>query len=130
MSASAITWVARGLAAANAAYQGAVGVLSLVSPTTAGAIYDVAEVSSTSAALIRILGGVMVGNAFVLGVFAHAPRRNPALPWLLLLASVAGVTANVVACGAGELRWVQVAGSTAFQTALATSLAAYVARAR
>ncbi len=47
-----------------------------------------------------------------------------------MAASVAGVVANTAACIGGELRWAQIAGSTAFQAALAVSLAIYVARVR
>ena len=114
--------IARGLAGLNAAYQGAIGLLSMVSPSAAGRVYQLPPLSPTSSALIRILGGMMVGNALVLSAFTRDPEANPALASLLLAGCGANVAADAIACRSGEIRWRQVAGSPVFQSGLAVAL--------
>ena len=122
--------LARGLAGLNALYQGIVGLLAIVSPAMAGTVYQLANLAPVSLALCRILGGLMVGSALLLAVFARDPEANPSLAWLLAAGCLANVAAAVAACFAGEVRWVQVTGSIVFQSALGAALGAYLLRAR
>lgn len=122
--------IGRGLAGINAAYQGAIGLLSMASPQRAGAVYQLPFLSPTSSALSRILGGLMVGNALVLAVFARDPEASTVLAPLLLAGCGANLAADVTACSAGEIRWRQVAGSLGFQLALAAMLGSYLVQVR
>src|SRR5262245_9116547 len=70
---------ARGLAGLNAAYHGAIGLLSVVSPSAAGAAYGLPAGDPARSALTRIVGGLMVGNALGLTAFTRDPEANPAL---------------------------------------------------
>jgi hypothetical protein len=122
--------IARGFAILNAGYEGIVGLLLMASPVVGGAVYQLTGLSPVSAALSRLVGGLMVASALVLAAFAISPEANPWLAPLLVAGCVINVAADVSACAAGEIHWRQVAGSIAFQTALGVVLAAYVIRAR
>jgi len=114
----------------NAAYQGILGLLLVVHPAAAGAIYHLAALSPVSAALCRIVGGLMAGNALLLAAYAIDPAANPWLAPLLLAGCALNVAADAAACGAGEIGWGQVAGSLVFQIALGAALGAAMLHAR
>lgn len=117
------------LSGLNAAYQGVVGLLSILAPEQAGKMYQLTNLSPESAALTRILGGMMVGNALLLAVFAREPKQNPSLPALIVAGTVANLAAPLVACLKGEIRLTQVAGSIGFQSVFLLVLLAYLWRA-
>jgi hypothetical protein len=122
--------IARGLAALNAIYQGGIGLVLIAHPQAAAAIYGLSALSGVGAALCRIVGGLMAGSALVLATFAIRPEANPGLAPLLAAGCMLNLAADGAACGAGEIRWGQVAGSLTFQLLLAAALAADLLRAR
>jgi hypothetical protein len=114
----------------NAIYQGGVGLLLIAHPPAAGAIYGLSALSAIGAALCRIVGGLMAGNALVLAAFAMQPEANPGLAPLLAAGCMLNLAADGAACTAGEIRWSQVAGSLIFQLLLVAVLAADLLRVR
>ena len=121
--------LARIVAGINAGYLGVIGLLLMVNPEMAGVVYQLGKLSAESAALSRIVGGLMVGSALMLAAFAANPEANPWLGPLIAVGAVVNVAADGMACLTGELRWAQVAGALVFQIALAIALGAYLRRA-
>ena len=76
--------IARVLAGVNAVYQGLARILCIASPPLAAGAFKIGEPASVAAALIRIAGGLLVGNALWLGLLARVPEAHPLLAPLVI----------------------------------------------
>lgn len=99
--------IARVLAAVNALYQGLAGLLCITSPALAAGAFKIGEPAPVSRALIRIAGGLLVGNALWLGLFARAPAAHPLLAALVIAGSAINLAADVAILLAGDMRFDQ-----------------------
>ena len=116
--------IARVLAGVNAVYQGLAGLLSIVSPQLAAAAFKIGEPAPAAAALIRIAGGLLVGNALWLGLLARAPDAHPLLVPLVIAGCAVNLTADLAIVLAGDMRFDQLAVGMALQMLLVAALAA------
>lgn len=101
--------------------------MSMLAPMVADRIYRLpAPLDTSTLALTRILGGMMVANAVGLVWFARDPGRNPVLAPVLLIGAILGSVSAALPCVAGELQWSQMIGSLVSQTLLAMGMAMHL----
>ena len=115
---------ARVLAGLNSVYQGLAGLLSIISPHLAAAAFKIGEPAPSSAALIRIAGGLLVGNALWLALVARAPDAHPLLVPLAIAGCAVNLAADLAIVLAGDMRFDQLAVGMGLQILLVAALAA------
>jgi len=116
--------LARVLAGVNAVYQGLAGLLCIASPMLAAGAFKIGEPSPVAAALIRIVGGLLVGNALWLGLLARDPGAHPLLAPLVIAGCAVNLAADAVIILARDMRFDQLAAGMALQALLVVALAA------
>ena len=111
------------LAALTAAFQLAVGLLSIVAPTMAGAIFQVERVPSPfQLALVRMFGGLLAGAGFVSALFVVDPDRAIGVRRAYAAALILNVAVDTLIITNGELGAAQLVGGMVPQFALAVVL--------
>ena len=116
--------IARVLAGVNAVYQGLAGILCIASPPLAAGAFKIGEPAPVVAALIRIAGGLLVGNALWLGLLARAPEAHPLLAPLVIAGSVVNLAADAAIIFASDMRFDQLGAGMVLQFLLVAALAA------
>ena len=113
------------VAGLNAAYLLGVGFLSVFAPATACLLYGVGTIDALASALVRIVGGGMVGMAVLLGAFVWRPRFHGWIAPLLAIMAAANAAGFAVVGLTGELAWSQIARSLIAQGLLTVALALF-----
>jgi len=114
--------ISRVLAGVNAVYQGVAGLLCIVSPLLAGGAFKIGEPSPVAAALIRIAGGLLVGNALWLALTARAPEAHPLLVPLVIAGAAVNLAADAAILVAGDMRFDQLGAGMVLQGLLVAAL--------
>lgn len=111
------------LAGVTAAFQLLVGLLSILAPTAAGAVFRVEMVASPfQLALVRMFGGLLAGAGIVAALFMVAPDQPRGVRRAYATALLLNVLVDCVVIGAGELGAGQLLGGMVPQLALAAAL--------
>jgi peptidoglycan/LPS O-acetylase OafA/YrhL len=120
--------LARALAGFNALYQGVVGLLCIASPVVAAGAFKVPGDVASTRGMVRIVGGLLFGNAVFLAIFARDPEKNPSLAAALSAGAIANVTADVLICSSGDMAWSQLGVGIGAQVAMLIPLLAFALR--
>jgi hypothetical protein len=116
--------VVRVLAGVNAVYQGLAGLLCIISPPLAAQAFKIGRPAPVDAALLRIAGGLLVGNALWLGLLARGPEAHPLLAPLVIAGCIVNLASDVTIVLAGDMGLDQLGAGMALQVLLVAALAA------
>jgi hypothetical protein len=108
----------RVLADLNGAFQCIVGLLCVLAPGAAGALFGIVVPTPITLALTRMFGGLLVGSGLLSALLARDPDRNPDLAWLVAAACVVNVASDAMVVSHGELRFDQLAVGIVLQVVL------------
>lgn len=111
------------VAALNAIFQIAVGLMSIASPTLAASSFKVdARSSVVILALIRMFGGLLASSGIISALLARDPYKNVGLARPYAACLLLNVSADLVVIATGELRWDQLVVGMVLELVLATLL--------
>ena len=120
--------VTRWIMGANAVYQGAVGLIALVAPSLAIALYGGGPADQGSPylnALYRMIGALLVFVASISALIAKDPDGSPILLLFMALLQALGLVCWILALAAGDVAFSQVALDFVFQIPVLLAALAY-----
>ena len=114
----------RVVAGVNAIFQGLVGTLSVASPTSAASLFQLEGLTPATLAVIRMLGGLLIGSAVLSAVIAKNPEKNPNLPAAYAVTCLMNLTTDSLVCLSGAMRFSQLALGMLLQAILVLAIVA------
>lgn len=113
------------VAGLNALFQGLVGLVCIIAPSTAANLFKVEVSGVAMLALLRMFGGLLTSNGVVSGLIAQNPDRDRGLVAAYSALLLLNVGADLVVIGTGELRFDQLAIGMLLEAVLAVLLIFY-----
>ncbi len=117
----------RFVALANAIYEGAVGLSALLSPEfVSSLLFQLGVLTPFEAAIVRLLGALLCGNAMMLVLVSRQGRRARMLARWAFASGVVNLFAEVAVCLGKDLPWSDLMASIVAQAALVLVLIAWL----